>query len=149
MITIIPNYLDLEELDNFLVSLDKSKAEAVEYSPNVNTIKHSKLPFKQIKDFGNVTFSETLIYTTGSYSPQHVDFGPMDEWKAWKKTGILFCSDNYTGGDFYLPMLNIIMKPKKNTLLIFPAGVGTEIYEHGVHPVTGGERITTVFRFIL
>lgn len=148
MITIVPNFLSIEELDRFLGSLDRSKAEPVEYSPNVVTIKHNKSPFRQLSQFGNVTFSETLVYTKGAHSPSHVDFGPMDEWKPWKKTGILFCSDNYTGGDFYLPMLNIIMKPKKNTLLLFPAGVGSDIYEHGVQPVNDGERITTIFRFV-
>jgi hypothetical protein len=148
MITLIPNFLKEEDLDRFLSSLDRSTAEPVEYSPNVNTIKHNRSPFKQLSDFGNVTFSETLIYTNDSFSPPHVDFGPMDEWKVWNKTAILFCSDTYSGGDFYFPKLNIMMKPNKNTLMLFPAGVGTDLYEHGVLPVKSGERITTIFRFV-
>ena len=147
MITIIPNFLDVVELDKFILSLDRSKAEPVDYSPNVNAIKYDRSPFN-MDNFGNVTFFETLIYKHGAHSPPHVDFGPIDVWKAWKKTGILFCSDGYTGGEFYFPLLNISMKPKKNTLLLFPAGIGTDIYEHGVHPVNSGERITAIFRFI-
>lgn len=147
MLKVISNFTE-QNLSNFVNSLDRSKAENVEYSPNLVTIRHSRSPIKEAKEIGNITFSETLLYSVGAFSPSHVDNGPMDEWKVWKFTGILFCTDSYAGGELFFPKLNIMMKPRVNTFIMFPAGVGTDLYEHGVHPVISGERITTIFRFI-
>ncbi len=148
MIKIIPNFLDEQTFSKFVSSFDRSKTEPVEYSPNVLTIKYNRIPLREVMQYGKVSFIETLFYTNGAFSPSHVDHGPLDEWNDWKSTGILYCTDDYDGGEIFFSKLNIIMKPKKNTFIMFPAGIGTNIYEHGVHPVISGERIATVFRFV-
>lgn len=150
MITIYPNFLQEQDLRQIIEIIPLSDQQKVDYSPNVTTIVCPKLPSvnNTIKQFGNISFTEILTYNKNALSPTHVDNGPIDIWKVWKKTGILFCTDDYVGGNFYFSKLNIILKPAKNTLIIFPAGKDTDIYEHGVTEIISGSRITMIFRFI-
>jgi len=150
MIKIYPNILDEKDLQSILEIIPLSEQQVVEYSPNVTTVVMPKLPSVKsvVKQFGDITFTEILTYGPNALSPAHVDNGPIDVWKQWKMTGILVCTDDYTGGELFFSKMNIIMKPPKNTLILFPAGPGTEIYEHGVSEVISGNRVTMIFRFI-
>jgi predicted 2-oxoglutarate/Fe(II)-dependent dioxygenase YbiX len=122
----------------------------VPYSPLVKSLHAPKVKIADnIKKFGNITFTETLLYQTGATSPLHIDNGALDEWKKWTATGILFCNDTYDGGELYFSKLSLTIKPPTGTFILFPAGPDSQIYEHGVHTVRGGIRITTVFRYII
>jgi hypothetical protein len=48
---------------------------------------------------------------------------------------ILYINDDYNDGELFFKNLNIKLRPKPKTLLIFP---GNEKYEHGVEPVSEG-----------
>jgi hypothetical protein len=48
---------------------------------------------------------------------------------------ILYINDDYVDGELFFKNLDIKLKPKPKTLLIFP---GNEKYEHGVEPVSDG-----------
>ena len=54
-----------------------------------------------------------------------------------KWTSIIFLNDDYMGGDLIIE--NVIIKPKKNTLLVFPGNLN-----HKVTRVTEGDRYTMV-----
>jgi len=56
---------------------------------------------------------------------------------------VLYVNDDYEGGEIYYPDSNIEFKPKKNSMVIHPAGLS-----HGVRTVTGGVRyvLTTFVR---
>lgn len=49
---------------------------------------------------------------------------------------VLYLNDDYTDGELFFPKLGLDkVRPKPGDLVIFP---GTELYEHGVHPVGPG-----------
>ena len=58
---------------------------------------------------------------------------------------ILYLNDNYSDGELFFKNLNISIKPKAGSLLIFP---GTEKYEHGVHPVGHGPIRYVIVSFV-
>ena len=47
-------------------------------------------------------------------------------------SGIFYLNDHYTGGEIYFPKLDIEVKPKKGSLILFPSG---RDFEHGVKTV--------------
>lgn len=146
MIRIFPNFFTEQELSNILGTLDTSCLIDVPNSPNVKSCQSRIFRVKpKVSVFGEILYQELLIYETGSYSSIHIDSG-YNGSKPWVYTGILFCNDDYDGGVFKFDNLNIEMKPPKNTLLVFPAG-DHDIYSHGVTQITGGTRITAIFRF--
>jgi hypothetical protein len=63
-----------------------------------------------------------------SHTDNHTD--PSIEYAA-----ILYINDDYNDGELFFKNLDIKLRPKPKTLLIFP---GNEKYEHGVKPVSDG-----------
>jgi hypothetical protein len=63
-----------------------------------------------------------------SHTDQHTD-------PSIRYASILYLNDNYKDGELYFKNLNIELKPKPGSLLIFP---GTSQYEHGVKHVGAG-----------
>jgi hypothetical protein len=55
----------------------------------------------------------------------------------------LFLNDDYEGGELYFEELEISLKPKSGTLVLFP-GYYTK---HGVNEVTSGTRVNTLSHF--
>jgi hypothetical protein len=63
-----------------------------------------------------------------SYTDNHTD--PSITYAA-----ILYINDDYVDGELFFKNLNIKLRPKPKTLLLFP---GNEKYEHGVELVSEG-----------
>jgi hypothetical protein len=58
---------------------------------------------------------------------------------------ILYINDDYKDGELFFKNLNIKLRPKPKTLLIFP---GNEKYEHGVETVSDGPTRYVIVGFI-
>jgi hypothetical protein len=58
---------------------------------------------------------------------------------------ILYINDDYNDGELFFKKLNIKLRPKPKTLLIFP---GNEKYEHGVETVSDGPIRYVIVGFI-
>ena len=56
-----------------------------------------------------------------------------------------YLNDDYEGGEIFFPDYNLKIKPKPNSLLMFP---GNENYAHGVKEVTKGFRYTYQVSFV-
>ncbi len=146
MIKIYPNFFNDEDFNRIISTLDRTNLFPVPNSVNTNSCRNAKFKVKDIvEQFGILTFQELLVYGVGGKSYQHIDGGTDNN--QWNFTGILICNDTYGGGELNFSNLGIVIKPPKNTFIIFPAGKDSEIYKHGVDEVTSGERITAVFRF--
>jgi len=63
-----------------------------------------------------------------AHTDDHTD--PSIEYAA-----IIYLNDDYVDGELFFKKLDLKVKPKPKTLLIFP---GNEKYEHGVMPVSDG-----------
>jgi hypothetical protein len=63
-----------------------------------------------------------------SHTDQHTD-------PSIKYAAIIYLNDDYNDGELFFENLNIQLRPKPKTLLIFP---GNEKYQHGVRPVSEG-----------
>jgi hypothetical protein len=63
-----------------------------------------------------------------SHTDQHTD-------PSIRYASILYLNDNYKDGELFFKNLDIELKPKPGSLLIFP---GTPQYEHGVRHVGAG-----------
>ena len=58
--------------------------------------------------------------------------------------GLAYFNDDYEGGEFRFPYLNLTIKPKTGDIILFPANyIGT----HGVAPVKSGFRYTYLTQF--
>ncbi len=148
MLQIYSNFFTKDQFDRIIGTLDRNNMQDVPNSFNVKSC-GSRI-FKvndSISQFGNVTFQEILVYSVGGFSNPHID-GSSYDGKIWKNTAILICNEEYTGGELYFPKLDARFKLPKNTLVVFPAGPNSQLFEHGVSEVLSGERITAVFRFI-
>lgn len=58
---------------------------------------------------------------------------------------ILYLNDDYLGGELFFDNLDLTLKPKPGTLILFP---GTEKFHHGVKPVQDGPVRYVVVGFI-
>lgn len=58
---------------------------------------------------------------------------------------ILYINDDFAGGELFFKHIDLQIKPKRGSLLIFP---GTEDFHHGVHPVGEGPIRYVVVGFI-
>lgn len=148
MIQIHPNFLTDKEFNEMLSSVDRTNLHDVPNAHNTKSyhFRESNI-YRKLCPFGKLAFQETLIYSEGGYSQLHIDGYSSAGGDPWVATGILFCNEEYDGGELLFPKLGISLKPKKNTFLLFPAGNDSHVYEHGVDLVKSGERITTIFRF--
>jgi hypothetical protein len=153
MIEIIPNFMSNEDIDTMISETAFDQFTPVDYSPGVLTQvpykPSSKLLFEKLRDrhYGNLQSVEMLLYREGSHSPIHIDKSSFDGGKKWIRTGILFCSDTYEGGELKFPNLDMSVKLPKGSFISFPAGSDSQIYSHGVSEIISGERISLVVRY--
>jgi Rps23 Pro-64 3,4-dihydroxylase Tpa1-like proline 4-hydroxylase len=87
--------------------------------------------------------SFTLVrYTKGQFFSEHSDGG---EGFSRKLSIVIYLNDDYEGGEIYFRNLNLTMKPRTNSLVIFPS---TEEFVHEAKPVLSGTKyvITSFWR---
>jgi hypothetical protein len=78
----------------------------------------------------------------GSKMYPHVD---TDAQKHQHIVCMYYINDNYDGGEIVFPDYNLKIKPKSNSIIMFP---GNENYVHGVLEVLEGFRYTFGMRFV-
>lgn len=81
-------------------------------------------------------------WSKGSNMKPHVD---TDSQKHQHIVCMYYINDDYEGGEIFFPDYNLKIKPKANSLIMFP---GNENYVHGVHEVSEGFRYTFAMRFV-
>jgi predicted 2-oxoglutarate/Fe(II)-dependent dioxygenase YbiX len=54
---------------------------------------------------------------------------------------VYFLNDDFSGGELFFPVLDLVIQPEAGTLVCFPSD---HDYIHGVRPVTSGRRYTVV-----
>lgn len=79
-----------------------------------------------------------LKYKTGDYYRTHKDDG-KDSRRVI--SCVIYLNDDYEGGELNFPYLNVKIKPKKNSVLVFPSNY---IYAHESLPVLSGEKLAIV-----
>ena len=79
-----------------------------------------------------------LKYSGGQEYQAHYDGGP--DTKRYMSP-ILYLNDDYEGGEIEFVNFGLKIKPKANTLMIFPANYA---YTHIAHPVTKGTKYAIV-----
>lgn len=94
---------------------------------------------------------QLLHYGIGGHYMPHIDgyaeWANPDGTKMWRKSVdrdlsfVLYLNNDFEGGDFIFPKLNIKVKPKPGMMITFPS---TPYYLHGVEPVTKGTRYAMV-----
>ena len=80
-------------------------------------------------------------WSKGSKMTPHID---TDAQKHQHIVCMYYINDNYKGGELEFPDYNLTIKPKSNSLIMFP---GNENYVHGVLEVLEGFRYTFPMRF--
>jgi predicted 2-oxoglutarate/Fe(II)-dependent dioxygenase YbiX len=109
-----------------------------------------------INPFYDIEISESevpqiLSYGIGGHYTPHIDgesiwVTPRGE-KIWKKSTdrdismVFYLNDDFEGGDFIFPELNIRVRPEPGMMVCFPS---SHYYVHGVEPVTRGKRYSIV-----
>lgn len=96
-----------------------------------NYAKEKKIDFNQ-KEYQLVRYKE------GQFFKKHVD--ATEEFPR-KISILLYLNDNYSGGEIIFTKENILIKPKKNTLIIFPS---SEDFSHSAEPVLSGTKYVVV-----
>jgi Rps23 Pro-64 3,4-dihydroxylase Tpa1-like proline 4-hydroxylase len=79
-----------------------------------------------------------LKYSGGQEYQAHYDGGPSTKRYM---SPILYLNDDYEGGEIEFVNFGLKIKPKANTLMIFPANYA---YTHIAHPVTKGTKYAIV-----
>lgn len=110
-------------------------------------------------NINTISNAELLHYKVGSASPAHIDLDSESfcnkeknkEWDnkkvSWSHTAIITLNINFTGGELHFPNLNRQFGPESlGDMVIFPSGVDTKLFLHGVNAITSGERYSLVFR---
>lgn len=92
-------------------------------------------------DILEVRRSNILKFEKGFVLNPHIDTSSAEENHI---ASIYYINDDYEGGEIYFPDFNLEIKPKPNSVVIFP---GNESYLHGVSLVANGERITSSMWF--
>ena len=81
-------------------------------------------------------------WSKGSNMKPHIDTNAL---KHQHIVCMYYINDNYDGGEIVFPDYNLEIKPKSNSLIMFP---GNENYVHGVLEVSKGFRYTFPMRFV-
>jgi hypothetical protein len=81
-------------------------------------------------------------WRVGSNMKPHID---TDSMKHQHIVCMYYFNDNYEGGEIVFPDYDLKIKPKSNTIIMFP---GNENYRHGVLEVSEGFRYTYGMRFV-
>ena len=94
-------------------------------------------------DLSDAFLSQYLLtkWSKGSKMLPHVD---TDAQKHQHIVCMYYINDDYDGGEIVFPDYNLTIKPKSNSLIMFP---GNENYVHGVLEVSEGFRYTFPMRF--
>lgn len=86
-------------------------------------------------------------YHRNQYYGKHYDYWPDENPRC--ATALLYLNDDFLGGNTYFDLLDITVRPKKNTLLYwtYPAGASTnDLTSHaGQHVVHGVKYIATMW----
>lgn len=85
---------------------------------------------------------QILKYHEGDFCNTHVD--GEENFSHRKVSGLFYLNDDYEGGEITFPKFNITIKPKKNSILLFPANYA---YEHSASEVKKGKKICIVTWF--
>jgi predicted 2-oxoglutarate/Fe(II)-dependent dioxygenase YbiX len=115
-----------------------------------DTVREIVNPFYDI-EISESEVPQILSYSIGGHYTPHIDGESLwqtpDGELIWKKstdrdiTMVLYLNDDYEGGDFIFPDLNIRVRPEPGMLVCFPSN---HHYKHGVEPVTRGMRYSIV-----
>lgn len=81
-------------------------------------------------------------WSSGSKMNPHVD---TDSQKHQHIVCMYYINDSYDGGEIFFPDYDLKIKPKSNSVIMFP---GNENYVHGVLEVLKGFRYTFGMRFV-
>lgn len=79
-----------------------------------------------------------LKYGRGQFFTNHID---DDISYPRRISTVYYLNDDYEGGEINFPRHNLIFKPSKNDLIIFPSSF---VYNHSVNPVNSGTRYAVV-----
>jgi predicted 2-oxoglutarate/Fe(II)-dependent dioxygenase YbiX len=130
--------------------VDYTEIHDLVYDLYKDIVKNIINPFYNI-EVKDSEMPQFLHYGVGGHYKPHNDAEAL--WKApngdvfWRKSmdrdlsTVLFLNDDFEGGDFVFPELNIYVKPKPGLLICFPSD---HRYIHGVEPVTKGTRYSIV-----
>jgi Rps23 Pro-64 3,4-dihydroxylase Tpa1-like proline 4-hydroxylase len=154
-IHVIENFLDLEECTKLYkectenIFKDSMKVNSRFFSKSkffnnlandifeTSSIRISKM-IKEIYDIDATVSSHKHLVkcVVGSELNEHVDdFATFHH----NMSAIIYLNDNYEGGEIHFSDFDLTIKPKFNTLVLFP---GNKYYSHKVLKITGGERYT-------
>jgi Rps23 Pro-64 3,4-dihydroxylase Tpa1-like proline 4-hydroxylase len=133
-----PIYTSKGRRDKSIVS-DKTK----EIFENVQNILSNKI--KEIYDVSVSVSSPPLLikWDAGSEMNEHVDDFSVFHYQF---AAILYLNDNYSGGEIRFPDYKLTIKPKENSLILFPSN---KYYSHEVLINKSGERYTMPMWFKL
>lgn len=77
-------------------------------------------------------------YTEGQFFSEHSDGG---EFVQRRLSMVLYLNDDYDGGEIVFTKFRNTIKPKANTLILFPP---TEEYSHAAQPVVSGTKYALI-----
>lgn len=87
-----------------------------------------------------------MSWKSGLFMPPHADNaypdGKPHELAYRDLSGVLYLNDSYEGGSLYLTALDVLLKPRRGTMISMTGGFH---HEHGVVRVESGLRITIPF----
>lgn len=88
----------------------------------------------------NITKKEYQLvrYKDGQFFKEHID--ATEEYPR-KISALFYLNDNYSGGSLLFTKIGISIKPKKNTLVVFPS---SEYFSHSAEPVESGVKYVIV-----
>lgn len=110
---------------------DKNLAAPQEYSNEIDKRLREVFSFDNEISFNGIGTIQRM--PEGSNLMEHVDdhSDPSIVWAA-----VVYLNDDFNGGELYFKNLDIQIKPRPGSLVIFP---GTNEYEHGVRVVRPGK----------
>jgi predicted 2-oxoglutarate/Fe(II)-dependent dioxygenase YbiX len=127
-------------------STDKDMRDALTTAPDrelqefLNTKIKDRVNFYAKENNINAYSEEYQLvkYSKGQFFSEHTD--ATEEFP--RKISVLFyLNDDYEGGEIVFTKVNLSIKPKKNTLIIFPS---TEEFSHSAEPVMSGTKYVIV-----
>jgi hypothetical protein len=110
--------------------------------------KTSELVYKKITDFYDIAINphresrlHVVKFVKGFYLVPHVDTLSSEGNHI---ASVYYINDDYSGGEIDFPDHSLKIKPKANSLIIFP---GNENYVHGVNEIIDNDRYSSAMWF--